>query len=395
MPDSVIRALVDGGSAIGTDILYAVRDPSGSPLDRKLSVDGLTSYILAERSRLALTAVTSTSLTFAVPGTYPTVQDAVNEAQKYLYLGTAVASISIAAGRYTLATPIRVTHPQPGKIIISGPAFPLSVSEASFTGVKGDDETMLATAYAGSAIFDCADGFINCDGGNAQIRNILAIRTGGAGGNGVVVINGGSIAGYCMAMHGFAIGFYVYDRANLNLTMEGSRANIASHSSGVAGFNVANRSRIELSWGISYGSTGFYISLSSFASLNGCTSTGGPYGMFVSYGSEVLCGSSSGRTSRFIGATSYGIYLTSWCRALLQQSTEVKDALGYPLYANQGSIVRCDAPFLVDAATSGAATTMIANGGSLIFSTSPTSVNAAIIRSPAVGTVGNANSYSG
>lgn len=395
MPDSVIRALVDGGSAIGTDILYAVRDPSGSPLDRKLSVDGLTSYILAERSRLALTAVTSTSLTFAVPGTYPTVQDAVNEAQKYLYLGTAVASISIAAGRYTLATPIRVTHPQPGKIIITGPAYPSAVTETSFTGVKATDEAMLVAAYGSTVIFDCTGGFIECDGGHAVSRNILAIRTGAAGGNGVAATNGGSVSGYAMAMHGFLQGFYANDRASITMTETGSRCNIASHCSG-AGFYAYSMGRLEVTWGVSHTCTnGYSINQSSFGSLGGCVAVGGNYGLLLTFGVECLVGTSAGRTSRFIDSGVYGVYLSSWCRALFQQSTEIKNAVGYPIFANQGSFARCDVPFLIDGATSGVTTTMIATGGSMLFCSSPTAVNAAIIRSPAVGTVGNANSYSG
>ena len=339
--------------------------------------------------------VTSVNLNYYVPSAFATVQDAVNDAQKFIYLGTAVATIFVAVGRYALPQPIRITHPQVGKIIIAGPAYPTAVTEASFTGVKATDEAMLVAAYGSTVIFDCTGGFIECDGGHAVSRNILAIRTGAAGGNGVAATSGGSVSGYAMAMHGFLQGFYANDRASITMTQAGSRCNIASHCSG-AGFYASNMGRLEVTWGVSHTCTsGYSINQSSFGSLGGCVAVGGNYGLLLTVGVECLLGTSAGRTSRFIDSGVYGVYLNSWCRALFQQSTEIKNAVGYPIYANQGSFARCDVPFLIDGATSGVTTTMIANGGSMLFCSSPTAVNAAIIRSPAVGTVGNANSYSG
>lgn len=48
MADSALVDLTDGSTAQGTDIVYAVRDPSGTPLDRKISMANVLAYIVAQ-----------------------------------------------------------------------------------------------------------------------------------------------------------------------------------------------------------------------------------------------------------------------------------------------------------------------------------------------------------
>lgn len=48
MADSTLAALTDGSTAQGTDIIYAVRDPGGTPLNRKIAMSNVLSYIVAQ-----------------------------------------------------------------------------------------------------------------------------------------------------------------------------------------------------------------------------------------------------------------------------------------------------------------------------------------------------------
>lgn len=46
MADTKLNDLASGAPAAGTDIIYAVKDPAGTPVDRKLSLENVKDYIL-------------------------------------------------------------------------------------------------------------------------------------------------------------------------------------------------------------------------------------------------------------------------------------------------------------------------------------------------------------
>lgn len=48
MADTALAALTDGSTAQATDIIYAVRDPSGTPLDRKITLANVRAYLIAQ-----------------------------------------------------------------------------------------------------------------------------------------------------------------------------------------------------------------------------------------------------------------------------------------------------------------------------------------------------------
>lgn len=111
----------------------------------------------AVADKLSLTAfrgVTSSVMTFAVPGTYATIQAALDEANKYVFFGAGRCDIVIADGQ-TIAqsTPLVCRHPQPDRIKIKAATVPAAVLDGAFTGVRATDEAMIRAHY--SVVIDC------------------------------------------------------------------------------------------------------------------------------------------------------------------------------------------------------------------------------------------------
>lgn len=68
MADTKLVDMTDGSTAEATDIIYAVRDPSGTPANRKLSLANVLAYIAAQieaRANSFTAAQTITPLTDA------------------------------------------------------------------------------------------------------------------------------------------------------------------------------------------------------------------------------------------------------------------------------------------------------------------------------------------
>lgn len=90
MADSKLADLSDGGTAQATDLFYSVRDPSGTPLDQKLSASNVASYVQSalQAKPVQMLSVDHSSMT---PGRV------MNTAP--IYTGTAISTSMGAANR--------------------------------------------------------------------------------------------------------------------------------------------------------------------------------------------------------------------------------------------------------------------------------------------------------
>lgn len=92
MADTALASLTDGSTAQATDIIYAVRDPSGTPLDRKLTIANVRAYLLAQANTWTDTntflgvRAGSGGYTFDIDQTTGFYASGANTGQIYIYL---------------------------------------------------------------------------------------------------------------------------------------------------------------------------------------------------------------------------------------------------------------------------------------------------------------------
>ena len=101
------------------------------------------------------------------------IQAALDELSKYIYLGSAVGRVILGAGTHILNAPLKLDHPQPGKIIVRGVQNRnATVTRADYTGVKATDLTMLQGKYG--TFVECASSFyITYRLGGLRVEDLL------------------------------------------------------------------------------------------------------------------------------------------------------------------------------------------------------------------------------
>ncbi len=385
--------ITDAGDGTWADATKVViGDEANQPATHSHAIGDVTGLQTALDAKVPLTTglrIQTSTLTLNVPSAYATVQDAIDEACKYIFTGTAYANIVVAAGTYTLATSLVVRHPQRGKIRIAAAANPSNVVYTDWSGTKATDEATLRSKYSSAVIFECAGNGIEVIGsGLLDLVGCLFVRTGSSGGYGLYAPRSATVEGLTRTIfHGFQVGIYAGPDSNVAVNGGASTTRSgASHCSSY-GLQVVNGGTLTSTYGISaYCSAtgGVYADTGGILSFN----------FFEVVGAIVRLASAAFASLANLavrGAASYSLWVDGGAR-LIGSTISVLGNSNYAIYCKDQSLVTI-AGLTLDGDTS-TKVTLYADGMSTVRASSITSPNATVVRSPALNTVGNSNSIS-
>ena len=131
---------------------------------------------------------TENTIYFDVPSKYPTIQDALDATLAYRFAGAAKGIVRVADGNYTISSPLRVSHPQPGAIQLVAANAGVFPAEDDFTGDKVSDEASLRSKY--NVVVECISHGMEFAAGQG-IGLIRWIAFMGDGDSGILSYDGG------------------------------------------------------------------------------------------------------------------------------------------------------------------------------------------------------------